>query len=52
MTTIIFRQANVMKLVIPAPRQRVRPPAGGGTHRDRRFLARCRQRVAIKRGDY
>lgn len=49
MHTVQMRKKPEMKLVIPAPRARVRlPRSRGGTHRDQRRRARSTERVLLK----
>jgi hypothetical protein len=51
MHVVQMRKKPQMKIVIPAPKVRVRPPPlRGGKHRDQRRRARSSERVLLRRG--
>jgi hypothetical protein len=50
MHVVQMRKKPEMKVVIPAPKWRLRPPQlRGGKHRSRRRLARSTERVLLSR---
>jgi hypothetical protein len=50
MHVVQMRKKPEMKLIIPAPKMRVRPPRfHGGKHRDRRRRPRSTERVLLRR---